>query len=426
MAQDGGGESSGKASASSSDCSTPFRLNVHAREFVPCSPAASPVASGGYYSPFLQLSNGGSGIGGLGPDWSFFVEPDPIFFMPDFGRADIAGATGSNGHLKGASPADIAHKIIKQVEYQFSDTNLVANDFLMKIMNKDPEGYVPMSIISSWKKIKAMGVSNQLLLKALRTSEKLVVSDDSKKVRRAQPFTEKHKEELQSRMVIAENLPEDSTRNSLEKIFGTIGSVKNIRICHPQEPSSARSSKADTNALVSNKLHALIEYETIQQADRAVDKLSDERNWRKGLRVRPVLRRSPKSATRLKNIASDEKHSSSQLQMSLDSASGEHHLPEQNQEEQHVGEKKPWGRGRGRPYAAAAAAPQSVHAGAAGHLEPHVASPRAVPQGPRMPDGTRGFTMGRGRLSPAAAAAVLRNVLGVPAPAAAAPAALVI
>jgi len=28
---------------------------------------------------------------------------------------------------------------------------------------------------------------------------------------------------VQSRMVIAENLPDDSTRNSLEKIFGVIG-----------------------------------------------------------------------------------------------------------------------------------------------------------------------------------------------------------
>jgi len=81
---------------------------------------------------------------------------------------------------------------------------------------------VPLSVISSWKKIKAMGVTNQLLVTALRTSEKLVsqccylcslqqlvamhhimkyflqvVSDDGKKVRRAQPFTERHKEELQ-------------------------------------------------------------------------------------------------------------------------------------------------------------------------------------------------------------------------------------
>ncbi|OEL29528.1 La-related protein 6C [Dichanthelium oligosanthes] len=409
MAQDGC-ESSSKASAgSSSGCSTPpFRFNVHAREFVPAvSPAAaSPMgaaslltAAAGYYSPFLQLSTCGGGGGSA--DWNFLAEPDPMFFLPDFGHAEIAGAAGVTGHPKGASPADVAHKIIKQVEYQFSDTNLVANDFLTKIMNKDPEGYVPLSVISSWKKIKAMGVTNQLLVRALRTSEKLVVSDDGRKVRRAEPFTERHKEELQSRMVIAENLPDDSTRNSLEKIFGVIGSVKNIRICHPQEPSSARSSKSDANALVSNKLHALIEYETSQQADRAVDKLNDGRNWRKGLRVRAVLRRSPKSVARLKRLELDH-HAAA-------------HLPDHS-EDQHVGAKKPWGRGRGRPHAAAAAPHSSAHAaagGAGGHLDSLAASPRqATTQGPRMPDGTRGFTLGRGRPpSPAVAAAAAVRVV---------------
>jgi hypothetical protein len=33
---------------------------------------------------------------------------------------------------------------------------------------------VPLSVISSWKKIKAMGVTSQLLVMALRTSDKLV------------------------------------------------------------------------------------------------------------------------------------------------------------------------------------------------------------------------------------------------------------
>ncbi|XP_040378467.1 la-related protein 6C-like isoform X2 [Oryza brachyantha] len=404
MAQESRG-SSGKApaaSSSSGECSTPpFRLNVHAPEFVPRSPAAvSPMAAAGFYSPFLQLP--GSGIG-LCADWSIFAEPDPAFFLPDFGHGKIAAAAG-NGPPKGASPADIAQKIIKQVEYQFSDTNLVANDFLMKIMNKDPECYVPMSVISSWKKIKAMGVTNQLLVNALRTSSKLVVSDDGKKVRRAQPFTERHKEELQSRMVIAENLPEDSTRNSLEKIFGIIGSVKNIRICHPQEPSSARSSKSD--ALVSNKLHALIEYETSQQADRAVDKLNDERNWRKGLRVRPVLRRSPKSVVRLKRpdfdhaMISDDEHSPLS-QVSSDSPMADH-SPDHH--EDHHG-KKSWARGRGGRTPHATGAPHP--AASAGHFDALMRSPRYAPQGPRMPDGTRGFTMGRGRPSPAAA--VLRS-----------------
>ncbi|XP_066336840.1 la-related protein 6C-like isoform X2 [Miscanthus floridulus] len=422
MAEDGC-ESSSKASSSagSSGCSMPFRLNVHAREFVPVPPtaAAGPLtAAAGYYCPFLQLSSGG---GRVGADWNFFAEPDPTSsFLPDFGHGEIAGATGVSGYPKGASPADIAQKIIKQVEYQFSDTNLVANDFLTKIMNKDPEGYVPLSVISSWKKIKAMGVTNQLLVTALRTSEKLVVSDDGKKVRRAQPFTERHKEELQCRMVIAENLPHDSTRNSLEKIFGIIGSVKNIRICHPQEPSSARSSKSDANTLVSNKLHAVIEYETSHQADRAVDKLNDERNWRKGLRVRPVLRRSPKAATRLKRpdldhlAASDEERSPHSQVSSFDSPTAAHFPDHIQQEEdqhqhQHVGAKKPWGRGRGRP-------PQTPHssahaAGAPGHLESLAASPRHAAQGPRMPDGTRGFTMGRGRPAPAVASAAVVRVV---------------
>jgi La-related protein 7 len=80
---------------------------------------AGALAAAGYYPPFLQLPGGGGGGVGLGAaDWSFLAEPDPTFFLPDFGHAEIAGvagAAGITGHPKGASPADIAHKIIKQV-----------------------------------------------------------------------------------------------------------------------------------------------------------------------------------------------------------------------------------------------------------------------------------------------------------------------
>ncbi|XP_062190503.1 la-related protein 6C-like [Phragmites australis] len=415
---------------------TPFKFNVHAPEFVPMSPtAASPMSApaGGYYTPFMQMQ------AGLGPDWSFFPDHEPAFFMPDFAHAKfgVAAATGSNivAQAKGTgAAADVAQKIVKQVEYQFSDINLVANEFLLKIMNKDTEGYVPLSVIASWKKIKSLGTTNQMLVKALRTSTKLIVSDDGKKVRRRQPFTEKHKEELQSRMIIAENLPEDSSRNSLEKIFGVIGSVKNIKICHPQEPSSARASKSDT--LVSNKMHALVEYETSQQAEKAVEKLNDERNWRKGLRVRAVLRRSPKSVMRLKRpdfdhfVGSDDE--SPHSQMSSDSPTADY-SPEAHPEDHQNGTKKGWARGRGKLHIAAPHSPQSAPAGMIGHFDPLSPrqtsqkcplsprqasqkcplSPKQPPQGPRMPDGTRGFTMGRGK--PAASSPAARAV-AAPAP----------
>ncbi|KAL6647624.1 hypothetical protein ACP70R_015061 [Stipagrostis hirtigluma subsp. patula] len=434
------------AAAAVAPAAAPFKFNVHAPEFVPMSPtaaaAASPMASpmsapaGGYYSPFMQMQ------AGLGPDWSFFPDHEPVFFMPDFahakfGAAAAAAAAGSNSsQAKGSGgTADVAQKIVKQVEYQFSDINLVANEFLLKIMNKDTEGYVPLSVIASWKKIKSLGAINQMLVKALRTSTKLIVSDDGKRVRRRQPFTEKHKEELQSRMIIAENLPEDSSRNSLEKIFGVVGSVKNIKICHPQEPSSARASKSDT--LVSNKMHALVEYETSQQAEKAVEKLNDERNWRKGLRVRTVLRRSPKSVMRMKRpdfdhfVGSDDESPHSQI--SSDSPMADY-SPEAHPEDHQNGNKKGWARGRGKLHIVAPHSPQSAPAGMVGHFEqssPRLASqkcpssprqtsqkcpfsPRQPPQGPRMPDGTRGFTMGRGK--PAASSPAARAV-AAPAPA---------
>ncbi|KAJ0974995.1 hypothetical protein J5N97_016960 [Dioscorea zingiberensis] len=122
------------------------------------------------------------------------------------------------------------------------------------------------------EKIKSLGINHQMLIKALRTSTKLIVSDDGKKVRCRRLFTESDKEELQSCTDIVENLPEDYTRQSLEKMFSNVGSVKNVRICNPQDPNTARSSKSDM--LISNK----------------VEKLNDERNLRKGLHVRAMLR----------------------------------------------------------------------------------------------------------------------------------------
>nr|CAD1819243.1 unnamed protein product [Ananas comosus var. bracteatus] len=368
-----------------------FKLNVNAPEFVPRSSSASPgmSLSTGYFYPYLQFPPGGAGAA-VAPDWVYFADHDPILFAPDF-HAKINPAQFK-------SSADIVQKIVKQVEYQFSDTNLVANDFLMKIMNKDPDGYVPMSVIASWKKIKSLGASNHMLVKALRTSTKLLVSEDGKKIKRKQLFTERDKEELQSRTVIVENLPEDYSRQNLEKIFGAIGRVKNIRICHPPEPNSARSSNSDV--LISNKVHAFVEYETTDQADKAVEKLNDERNWRKGLRVRTMLRRSPRSVIRSRRPeydhfdinSEDEKSPPSQSSTAIDN------LLDQSNEENQYGMKKAWGRGRMKMQVP----PQNING--RGVLSQSPQSPNyglpespSTKQGPRMPDGTRGFTLGRGK-----------------------------
>ncbi|KAL8104515.1 hypothetical protein AgCh_028659 [Apium graveolens] len=142
-----------------------------------------------------------------------------------------------------------------QVEYYFSDINLATTDHLMKFVNKDPDGYVPVSVVTSFKKIKAFVSSTSQLAGILRNSTKLVVSEDGKKVRCLLPLTDSDMEELQSRIVIAENLPEDHCHQNLMKIFSAVGS-----------------------------------------AERAVTKLSEEGTWRNGLKVRLLHKHAATSA----------------------------------------------------------------------------------------------------------------------------------
>ncbi|KAK6946156.1 Ataxin-2, C-terminal [Dillenia turbinata] len=365
---------------------TQFKLNAQAPEFVPRSQTQMPISS--YFYPcfhFLSGNNGGSEWIYLGGQDQFQLISDPSFsVIPDCSKNFLTN--------------DLRQKIIRQAEYQFSDMSLLANESLAKHMNKDPEGFVPLSIIASSKRIKSLVTNNHLLAQALQSSSKLIVSNDGKKVKRKHLFTERDKEELQSRTVVAENLPDDHSHQNLEKIFGVVGRMKTIRICHPQESNASRNKG---EFFFSNKLHALVEYETVEIAEKAVDKLNDERNWRKGLRVRLLLRCSPKSV--LKNRKSDFDMDEDDLPPEASEDSAQAYNQEtavDNTAEETAGTKKGWARGRGKPKG------RAQNHGGRGLLAPPAplssfiqseASTKQTTKGPRMPDGTRGFTMGRGK-----------------------------
>ncbi|PRQ46006.1 putative lupus La protein [Rosa chinensis] len=319
-------------------------------------------------------------------------------------------------------------KILNQVEYYFSDLNLATTDHLMRFINKDPEGFVPISVVASFKKIKALVSSHSQLATVLRNSSKLVVHEDGKKVRRQHPLTQSDMEELQSRIVVAENLPEDHCHQNLMKIFSAAGSVKTIRTCQPQtsnsnSSSASRSAKAD-GMHFSNKLHAFVEYESPELGEKAVAELNDEGNWRSGLRVRLMLKRMSKPGQ-----VRGKKGQDGELQLEEEDASTHeqiHHANEKQSEdssrqfdahsheqgEEHGNDKeggqrkarnRQGGRGKGRGRG-------QYHHNNRNHVgTPHNSSfgsseqpgigvgVARQPPGPRMPDGTRGFAMGRGR-----------------------------
>lgn len=397
--QSSGGDVGGANGGAGSTVS--FKFNAHAPEFVPRSHTQEqqqmPI-SGYLYPCFQFVDSSPSTVVStvVGSDW-FYISDQDQFRL--FRNSNVSIANTSKNSLT----ADLLQKITKQVEYLFSDLSLLANDTMAKHVSKDPEGYVPVPVIGSMKKIKALiGNHHSLLMQALRSSTKLVVSSDGKKVRRRNSFNESYKEELQCRIVVAENLPDDHSYQNLEKLFGVVGSVKAIRLCHPQETNASRSK---TDVIISNKLHALVEYENAETAERAVEKLNDERNWRKGLRVRVLLRCSPKSVLKsrksdLFDVFEDDDNEGSPTESAgnIFSSNGAE-----------LGEENPGGlkkttavRGRGKTKGRG-----QVTNNGRGLLAPPTPASTLVVQcdslskpahkGPRMPDGTRGFAMGRGK-----------------------------
>lgn len=98
--------------------------------------------------------------------------PYPPFFPPyplSPGPPMVPSATVS---LKGS--------IVKQIEYYFSDENLQNDHYLLSLM--DDHGWVPISIIADFKRVKKMSTDISFILDALQVSTTIEIQGD--KVRR--------------------------------------------------------------------------------------------------------------------------------------------------------------------------------------------------------------------------------------------------
>lgn len=126
-------------SSNSSIANLAFRFNAQAPEFFPRSQTQMPVT--GYFHPYFHFLGGGPATS----DWFFIGDQEPAYLIPN---PNIPLPNFS----KTARSEEIQQKIIKQVEYQLSDMSLLANETLAKHISKDPDGYVPISILSSTKK----------------------------------------------------------------------------------------------------------------------------------------------------------------------------------------------------------------------------------------------------------------------------------
>nr|XP_043620540.1 la-related protein 6A [Erigeron canadensis] len=297
---------------------------------------------------------------------------------------------------------DLRDKIIKQVEYYLSDENLRTDKFLLKYLAKDEEGYVPVAVIASFKKMKKLTHHKSLVVDALKESSLLTLSSNEKKVKRVHPFPLSEVLDPELCTVLVENLPEDHTIENMKKIFSSAGIIKKITVHKENATRDPRKCSIEEKLLI-GKLHAVVQYETIEAAENAVATLNNEQDWRHGMRVK-LLKRRVKNAQRKKGHDSDKKsnHQADSPGGKENQQSSEHHDDILNEEhETHNGEhqSKEKNGNRGQNRRRPRKQQQQGHNGM-GHgtlVHNHGGEISKPPPGPKMPDGTRGFTMGRGR-----------------------------
>ncbi|KAG0164380.1 hypothetical protein DFQ28_010517 [Apophysomyces sp. BC1034] len=100
--------------------------------------------------------------------------------------------------------ADLKQKIVKQVEFYFSDSNLPFDKYLWNLTQQNKDGFVPISTIASFKKMRMISTDLNLIIEAIKSSDLLEVDEANEKLRRKTPVEEQN---ITGRSIYAKEFP---------------------------------------------------------------------------------------------------------------------------------------------------------------------------------------------------------------------------
>lgn len=131
-------------------------------------------------------------------------------------------------------PSDeMAEKIVAQVEFYFSNDNILKDAFLLKHVRRNKEGFVSLKLISSFKRVRQLTKDWRVVGYAIKLKSKSIeVNSLGTKIRRLESLPV-FDETMPSRTVVACDLPFDKvTIEKVSEMFSRFGEIALIRILH--------------------------------------------------------------------------------------------------------------------------------------------------------------------------------------------------
>ncbi|KAF8065578.1 LARP6B [Scenedesmus sp. PABB004] len=204
-----------------------------------------------------------------------------------------AGSCSSGGDEPGRPRQEVMDAVQKQIEFYFSDANLPTDKHLLKQIQKDPEGWVPLRMLAGFKRVKALTRELGLVADALAGSEALDLDRAGERVRRRGALPAFDVADIARRTVVVEHLPPKPTIESVTALLAAYGAVAMVRICTPGNTSKlpawlAKAVEAIAQTMAPGEF-ALAEYGSEDDCVACVAKTRNPDNWRTSLRVRHLL-----------------------------------------------------------------------------------------------------------------------------------------
>lgn len=196
---------------------------------------------------------------------------------------------------------ELKKKIVEQVEFFFSNENIVHDAFMLKHVRRNKMGYVSLKLVTSFRKVKSLTRDFRVVAYCHRNSQKLEVNEEGTKIRRREPLPD-YDETTPSRTIVAVNMPfQNPSVEDVAEQFSKFGEIELIRILRPgkQVPQDVKKHLAKHPDLA-NTICAVIEYEKHESAKVACEQMNDgSGDPKKGVKV--ILLAAPKKEQKKNN-----------------------------------------------------------------------------------------------------------------------------
>ncbi|KAK5875970.1 hypothetical protein CesoFtcFv8_026991 [Champsocephalus esox] len=179
----------------------------------------------------------------------------------DAGPAEASSKSMELEKKKRSRVKQLMGDVKKQVEFWFGDVNLHKDRFLKKLIDESDDGYVDVSVLASFNRMKRLTTDTKLIARAVKNSSVVEVNFEGDKVRRQLPIGDMPSN-VDSRTVYVELLPKDVSHGWVEKVFTKCGNVVYVSIPRYKTTGDPKG-------------FGFVEFETEEQAQRATAMLNN-------------------------------------------------------------------------------------------------------------------------------------------------------